>query len=123
MPGGEGVPAPRHDDGNSTAGPGWNDVRQYLAYLAGQCNRRVRLVVEPETDLSSSSEYRVELWMDGIPVLLGEARFGANDGYGSRTMAGAAYRACIKGEESLARVADIAITGTSPRNRRTTKKS
>lgn len=117
------MPASKHDDGDSTHGPGWDDVYEYLDYLAGLSGRRVRLVIEQETSLSKSRYFRVNLWSDGLPIVLGEGSFGRSYIGGARTMAGAAYRACLRAEEALLNAADIENALRAPRRRRKTKKT
>lgn len=115
------MPASKHDDGNSTHGPGWDDVYEYLDHLSNLCGHRVRLVIEPKAGFSKSRYFRIELWADGLPIVLGEGSFGRSYAPGSRTMAGAAYKACLRGEEALLAAAHIAHSLRKPRARRKTK--
>jgi len=113
----------RGDDGNSTSGPDWYDVREYLDYLQLFSNRGVQLLIKPATGYSNRGGLRVELWLDGIPIPLASQGVGGGYAAGSKTMAGAAYVACLKGHEALDLAQAIAVNVRSPRKRRKAKQS
>lgn len=115
--------ATRDYDSNGAQGPTWDDVYVYLAYLSGLGNGRVFLRLGPEMSVGSCGYYRIELWMDGLPHVLGEGGFGEHYAPGSRTMAGAAFAACIKGEETLVGAQNFTEPAMAPRKRRKTKKA
>lgn len=115
------MPATTDDDSNGAQGPTWDDVYLYLAYLADRWDGRVRLDVEPKVVFRHRRFFRVILRMDGLPDILGEGSFGAGNAFSSRTMAGAAYRACIKGEETLESIASAKVLAVAPRKRRKAK--
>lgn len=112
------VSASRRDDGDSVHGPDWTDVREYLDYLELLSNRGVRLVLKPATGYSNRGGFRVELWLDGLPVVLGSCGFGRGYAGSAKTMAGAAYVACLKGDEALELAKAVAVAVRSPRKRR-----
>lgn len=96
-------------------GPTWDDVFVYLTYLSGLGNGHVRLLTIPSRSLGYCGYFRVEVRLDGLPDALGEASFGGDYSPGARTMAGAAYRACMAAEETLAGSANIEEPYLAPR--------
>jgi len=114
------VGASRGDDGNSTSGPDWHDVREYLRDIEMLSQRRVYLRLKLEENYSNRNGFRIELWLDGLPIVLASQGVGRDYAGGSKTMAGAAYVACLKGLEALDLAKAVAVTVRSPRKRRKT---
>lgn len=96
-------------------GPSWDDVRDYVAYIEHLSNRRVQLLIKPEKNYSNRWGFRVELWLDGLPIALASVGIGRNYAAGARTMAGAAYQACLRGEEALELAANVKVAVRAPR--------
>jgi len=112
------VAAPDRISRDGTSGPDWDDVREYIAYLEGISHRGVRLLIKPEENLSNRWGYRVELWLDGLPVALASIGIGRGYAAGARTMAGASYQACLRGQEALELAADVKIIVRRARQRK-----
>lgn len=102
---------------DNAEGPRWDDVHEYLAYLQHEWGHKLRLQVSTESNFSNRTGFRVELWADGIPVLLASVGIGRNYAAGARTMAGAAYQACLIGHETLELATFIKVTRRPSRRR------
>lgn len=107
--GGWDVAAPSSISRDAEQGPTWDDVREYIAYLEGISQCGIQLRLRSQAYPCNPFGFRVELWMDGFPNRLASVGIGRNYAAGARTMAGAAYQACLVGHETLEQITDAEI--------------
>ena len=86
----------RPNDGpNPSNGPDWHDVREFLTHIEAVSNSRVQLCIRTQAIDRRRGRLVVELYMDTLRYPLAVVGVGSTDTYGARTVAGAAYQACL----------------------------